>query len=151
MEIIAIDRHQGNLVFGLFDKYRIFYKADSDLDRAKSFIQARLDSQESVIFVALDEFRQPIGFTQLYPSFSSLRTVRNWILNDLYVEEAFRGKGVGEKLIQKAMEFGRSKGASSLELSTAVDNFNAQRLYERMGFIRQAPESEFYAYRIGLD
>lgn len=150
MEIVKIDPSQGHLVFGLFDKYRVFYKADSNLDLATSFVQQRLDNRESVIFVALNEAGEPVGFTQLYPSFSSLRTVRNWILNDLYVEETYRKQGVGEKLIRQAMDFGQSQGAKSIELSTAVDNFRAQRLYEHIGFIRQEPESDFYSYKIGL-
>jgi ribosomal protein S18 acetylase RimI-like enzyme len=151
MEIVKIDPHQGDLVFGLFDKYRMFYKAESNLDLAKSFIQERLDNKESVIFVALDKTGRPVGFTQLYPSFSSLRTVRNWILNDLYVEEGFRRQGIGEMLMRKAMAFGIAKGAKSIELSTGVNNVKAQKLYEHIGFIRQAPDSDFYSYAIDLD
>jgi len=61
MEIIRIDRTQGNMVFELFDKYRVFYKQQSDIELARNFIQTRLDNNESVIFVALaDDMKKPV-------------------------------------------------------------------------------------------
>jgi len=68
-----------HLVVNLFDNYRLFYKQTSDLALAKDFLTERLKNNESVIFVVLDN-EKPIGFTQLYPTYSSVRMVRNWIL-----------------------------------------------------------------------
>jgi len=153
MEIKRINSPEINLVIDLFDKYRIFYKQQSDIILANDFIRMRLDNNESVIFVALisdNDKLLPIGFTQLYPKFSSVRAVKNWILNDLYVEEEFRKKGIGEKLIKTAIDFSKENKAQFLELSTAIDNYTAQRLYEQIGFIKQMPDNEFYSYRISL-
>ncbi len=154
MQIIRINKTQGELVFELFDKYRVFYKQPSDAALAKKFISQRLDNNESVIFVALagDMGKQkPVGFTQLYPNYSSVRAVKNWTLNDLYVEAEFRKQGIGEKLIKSAMEFAKKGRAKFLELSTAVDNYTAQSLYEQMGFMKQQPDGNFYTYRINLE
>ncbi|MFT4018474.1 MAG: GNAT family N-acetyltransferase [Agriterribacter sp.] len=119
MRIIRIDKTQGHLVFELFDKYRVFYKQQSDIVVAKKFIQERLDNNESVIFVALDTtVNKPTGFTQLYPKYSSARVIKNWILNDLYVDKEYRQKGIGETLIKTAMDFARQNGAEFVELST---------------------------------
>lgn len=150
MEIIQIDRSQSALVFELFDQYRVFYKQESNIERAKAFIQARLDNNESVIFVALSSDKTPVGFTQLYPKYSSARTVKNWILNDLFVLKEYRKHGVGESLIKTAMNFGKKNHATFVELSTAVDNYVAQKLYEQVGFKKQGPDNEFYTYRIDL-
>lgn len=151
MEIIKIDSTQGNLVFDLFDKYRVFYKQQSDIELAKNFIQARLDNDESVVFVAMvDEKSKPVGFTQLYPKYSSAGAVKNWILNDLYVDKEYRKQGIGEKLIKTAMNFAKENNATFVELSTAVDNYTAQSLYEQIGFEKQNPETDFYTYRISL-
>ena len=149
MEIIRIDSTQGDLVFDLFDKYRIFYQQPSNIALAQTFIQARLDSNESVIFVALVN-STPVGFTQLYPRYSSLRAIKNWLLNDLYVDKDYRKQGIGEQLIKTAMNFAKENQATFVELSTAVDNYTAQSLYEHIGFERQKPETDFYTYRIGL-
>jgi len=153
MEIKRISPLESNLVIELFDKYRVFYKQLPDIILAKTFIQARLDNNESIIFVALvmDKDKTiPTGFTQLYPTYSSVRAVKNWILNDLYVDAAYRKQGIGEALIKTAMDFARKEKATYVELSTAIDNFTAQSVYEAIGFQRQMPDTGFYTYRIGL-
>lgn len=149
MTIIRIDKTQGSLVFELFDQYRVFYKKPSDITLAKTFIQERLDNNESVIFVAFDAGK-PVGFTQLYPKYSSLRTVKNWILNDLYVDKAYRKQGIGEALIRTAMDFAKQHNATFVELSTTVDNHTAQSLYEQIGFQKLIPDTAFFDYRIEL-
>jgi hypothetical protein len=89
MKIKRINLSEANLVIGLFDKYRVFYKKESDVGLAERFIKTRLANNESVIFVAL-EGDLSIGFTQLYPQYSSVSAVKNWLLNDLYVEPNYR-------------------------------------------------------------
>ena len=96
-----------HLVVNLFDSYRVFYKQTSDLSLAENYLNDRLKNNESVIFVVLDN-EKPIGFTQFYPTYSSVRTVRNWILNDLYVDANYRKKGIGKMLIDAAADFGKS-------------------------------------------
>lgn len=133
-------------VVPLFDAYRVFYKATSDIARARAFLQARLANNESVIFVAY-EHGAAVGFTQLYPKYSSARTEKNWILNDLYVQESVRKRGVGEELIRKALAFAKHDGAVSVHLSTQVDNIAAQRLYKKKGFQLQDPDTAFYDFK----
>ena len=129
----------------LFDLYRIFYQQKSDLSGAREFIKERLNNEESVVFIAFDE-NNPIGFVQLYPSFSSVSMKRTWVLNDLYVSESVRGKGFGEKLIKKAITFAKDTGAKGILLETNIENVTAQRLYERIGFTKET--NHFYFFSI---
>jgi len=122
------------------------------IDLAKKFIDARINNNESVIFVALNNNNnsKPVGFTQLYPNYSSVSAIKNWTLNDLYVDKDYRKQGVGEKLIKKAMEYAKNQHAKFVELSTAFDNYSAQSVYEKIGFKKQEPDTAFYTYRIDL-
>ena len=147
MTIKRINLSEAHLVINLFDKYRVFYKKDSDINLAERFIKTRLANNESVIFVALDG-EASIGFTQLYPKYSSVSAVKNWILNDLYVELNYRKQGIGEALIKTAMDFAKGDGATYVQLETAIDNYTAQSLYKAMGFQKQEPETEYLLYRI---
>lgn len=154
MNIKRITLTEKHLVVDLFNKYRVFYKQPSDIILADYFIKERLENNESIIFVAIEQENNqiiPIGFTQLYPKYSSARAVKNWILNDLYVEENYRRKGVGEKLIQTAMQFAKEKKSKFVQLETAVDNFTAQSLYESIGFVKQQPDLDFFVYRIEVN
>lgn len=151
MLIRRIDNREIQLVIELFDQYRVFYQQSSDIGLAKTFIEERLNNNESVIFVAFDiDSNIPIAFTQLYPKYSSVRAVKNWILNDLYVRPEDRKKGIGEELINKAMLFAKEDGAVFVQLETAIDNFIAQSLYERIGFVKQEADHEFFLYKINL-
>ncbi|WP_404407003.1 GNAT family N-acetyltransferase [Jeotgalibacillus malaysiensis] len=130
----------------LFDAYRQFYQQASDLTGAENYLNERLSTEESVIFYVRED-DQILGFTQLYPVFSSISMKRAWVLNDLYVNKSARKKGVGELLLQRVKEFGLETGAASISLSTAPDNVNAQRLYERNGYQR---DETFWHYDLSL-
>lgn len=130
----------------LFDAYREFYRQASDLPRARSFVRARLDREDSVILLALDQ-SDAVGFTQLYPSFSSVSMARIFILNDLFVSPEARGSGVGSALLAAAADFGRQAGACRLALTTETTNAVAQSVYERMGWVR---DTAFYTYELTL-
>lgn len=117
----------------LFDLYRVFYGKPSDPVVAREFIEARMTRGESVILLAqLDG--AAIGFTQLYPAFSSVSATHTWILNDLLVLPEARRNGVARALLSAAADFARADGALRLELETDHDNTTAQALYRAMGW-----------------
>lgn len=100
---------------------------------ARDFIAQRLHKQESVILLA-ERDGKAVAFTQLFPSFSSVRAGRSWILNDLYVHADARRNGIARTLLQHAADFARADGAIRLELETDPDNRSAQALYRHMGW-----------------
>ena len=134
------------VLVALFDRYREFYGRKSDVDAARKFLSARFNHGESVLFLAFDG-DQPVGFTQLYPSFSSVSLARVFVLNDLFVDVSGRRKGVALKLISAAAEFASAVGAVRLSLSTAVTNTSAQALYESTGWQR---DEAFFSYELSL-
>ena len=123
-----------NEVAVLFDQYRVFYGKQSDVDAAKRFLSERLVHQQSVILLARNEAGACVGFSQLYPTFSSVSMRKKFILNDLFVAPQARGASVGTALLDKAKLVAREYGALALTLSTAVDNATAQRLYKSNGW-----------------
>lgn len=131
----------------LFDGYRVFYGKPSDPSKARAFLQERLGNDESVIFLARDAEGNALGFTQLYPCFSSVSARRLWILNDLFVSPDARRRGVAKALLQRAREHGNETGVVRLTLQTAHDNAQAQALYESLGWVRQ---DGMYEYALEL-
>ncbi|MEJ2789950.1 MULTISPECIES: GNAT family N-acetyltransferase [unclassified Pseudoxanthomonas] len=123
-----------DVVARLFDQYRGFYGQPSDPALARDFIRERMERDESVILLAwVDD--AAVGFTQLYPAFSSVSASRVWILNDLLVLPEARRMGVARALLSSAAEFARADGALRLELETDHDNASAQALYRAMGWV----------------
>ena len=135
------------LIVPLYDAYRQFYGQPGDPDLARRFLLERFQHNESIIFLAMKEDGAAVGFTQLFPSFSSVSAARIFILNDLFVSPEARGKRVGALLLDAAARFGRGVGAIRLTLATKVTNQTAQALYEREGWKKQ---TDFYAYDLTL-
>jgi ribosomal protein S18 acetylase RimI-like enzyme len=123
----------------LFDAYRQFYSQPSDVQRARDYLQARMTAGESVVLLAQRD-GEVVGFTQLYPIFSSVRTARTWLLNDLFVAEGARRFGVARALLDAAAAFAREQGAAGLMLETMADNAPARALYRAAGWHEDATQ-----------
>lgn len=124
----------------LFNAYRMFYQQKSDGIGANAFITERLTKNESVIYLAYHN-QQPVGFVQLYPIFSSVSMQQTWLLNDLFVTDTSRKKGIGQALLSAAANFGKQRQAKWLLLQTGALNSTAQQLYEKNGWIK---ETDFF-------
>ena len=135
--------HDLELLTALFDAYRQFYQQAPDFPLAKSFIAARLNNQDSVIFVAENSEGNLIGFCQIYPSFCSVAAAKIGVLYDLFVAPNTRKTGAGRALMLAAHEYAAHNGMARLDLTTAKDNLKAQALYESLGWVR---DEVFYAY-----
>lgn len=134
----------------LFNQYRQFYEREDDKLGAEQFIKERLTQGDSVIYLAdwnQHENSVPAGFVQLYPTLSSLSMSKLWILNDLYVDAEYRGRGIGRKLLHQARMNAVQTGAKGLNLSTQHHNQAAQRLYESEGYVK---DDEFIAYYLDV-
>ena len=129
----------------LFDGYRQFYGQRSNLAAAREFMRERIERDESVIYAAYTSPREAAGFTQLYPSFSSVSLKPLWILNDLFVRSDIRRGGVGRALLERARRHAIETGAKGLVLSTAATNRPAQTLYESCGWKQ---DDEFLQYHL---
>ena len=126
----------------LFDSYRQFYGRAADLAAAQAFLRARFDRGESVVFLA-HAAGEPVGFTQLYPSFSSVSLARTFVLNDLFVLPGQRRNGIATQLLRAATDHARSLGAVRVTLNTDIENTSAQALYEARGWKR---DREYFVY-----
>ena len=132
-------------VVPLFGAYREFYGQEPDPERERTFLKSRVEAGECAIFLA-EADGEVLGFTLLYPLFTSISLGPIWVLNDLFVAPASRRRGVGRLLLEAAREFGADAGAHYLTLETAKDN-PAQRLYEAAGWKRDVA---FLHYELAL-
>jgi len=115
----------------LFDKYRQFYEQAPDYDGCRDYLQARLENDESVIFVAQDGSGKLVGFTQLYHTFCSVACAPIIQLYDLFVDPLARRQGIGRALMNQATAYAKNR--------------QAQALYESLGYERDV---RFYTYHL---
>ncbi|HEY9230252.1 MAG TPA: GNAT family N-acetyltransferase [Gemmatimonadaceae bacterium] len=114
------------------------------LDRA---VRAALATTDPVERIVAESDGEIVGSVMLFPpaaqayEFSEAH-VSAPELRLLAVADAWRGKGIGEALVNECVRRARESGASELGLHTSVSMAGAMRLYKRMGFVR-APERDF--------
>ena len=101
---------------------------------ATTILVARLDEDNHHIIgtLTLAVFRTPAGVIAY--------------IEDVVVDEAERGKGVGEALTRVAIELAAQKGAVKVDLTSAPWREAANRLYQRLGFVHW--DTNFYRYII---
>ena len=133
-----------NQISSLFDAYRVFYEKESDLEGAQSFLKDRLENNESVVYLAIDDANNAVGFIQLYPLFSSTRMARLWLLNDLFVDPNARRQGIAKQLLEKAKQHCRESEACGFFLETGVDNVEGNALYPAAGMTLNDDHNFYY-------
>jgi ribosomal protein S18 acetylase RimI-like enzyme len=126
----------------LFDRYRQFQGQAGDVPAARAFLRARFDHGESIVFLAHGGDRA-LGFAQLYPSFSSVSLARVFLLNDLFVDEAGRRRGIATRLLAAVEACARALDGKRVTLFVARPNTSAQALYESRGWTR---DEQFFVY-----
>jgi GNAT superfamily N-acetyltransferase len=130
----------------LFAGYQRFYEAEPDDERNLRFFARFVEPSEDGLVLGAWVGDELVGFACLYWTFSSTRAAEVALMNDLFVAEGTRGKGVGLALIDGAAEASRARGMAHLEWLTAFDNHRAQRLYART----EAKRSPWLGYEIDL-
>ena len=121
----------------LLDQHRVLQGKPSDEPAARAFLQARFDHGESVLFIAhlnTGQGAAPVGFAQLYPSFSSTALARVFVLNDLFVHAHGRRLGVASQLLAAAEQYAWALGAVRVTLNVARDNTAGHALYTAQGW-----------------
>jgi GNAT superfamily N-acetyltransferase len=134
-------------LLALIAAYQRFYEVEEiDEGRNRAFFRRFLAPSEDGLLLGAREAGELVGYACLYWHFSSLEAAESVLMNDLYVVETARGRGVGRGLIEASAEVARERGACQLEWSTAPDNRTAQLLYDSTG----AGRSEWIEYELRL-
>lgn len=142
MKIVRAGLGHLELLVPLVDVYRQFYQRPSDPEVVRNYMRERLENNQCVVFMAL-EGETPLGFTLLYHHWSTVALGHVWLLNDLFTAPEARRKGVAWALMEAARDFTQADGGKRMWLRTAVDNVQAQALYEKFGMMRDV---QFYRY-----
>jgi GNAT superfamily N-acetyltransferase len=118
---------------GLFDAYRDFFAGAHDAAESERFLAERLAREDSVVLLARSAARAE-GFIQLYPLWSSWYCRRIWFLSDLYVSESSRGRGLGRRLVERALAHARETNASSVMVELPHREPHLREFYRKLGF-----------------
>jgi ribosomal protein S18 acetylase RimI-like enzyme len=110
------------------------------LDREKwnrnviEYYESLLKQEDSMVFIAEIEHYKCVGHLIVGQTKGTITELSSGYIYDIFVEEEFRGKGVGKLLLEKAEDYCRKKGHSRISLSVSATNDSAIKLYSRTGY-----------------
>ncbi|TNH04164.1 GNAT family N-acetyltransferase [Testudinibacter sp. TR-2022] len=105
MRIFKAELWNLELILPLFEQYRCEQGMSENAERALSFLANRIHFSESILFIAVDDQQQAVGFVQLYPRLSSLRLQRYWQLTDIFASDNAQRQHIMQALLQKSRDF----------------------------------------------
>jgi ribosomal protein S18 acetylase RimI-like enzyme len=109
-------------------------------------LAAICESEASVLLIAVDREAEDLILGSLTLAWFRIPTgVRAWI-EDVVVDEAARGHGVGDLLNRAALDRARELGAKTVDLTSRPSREAANRLYQRIGFV--ARDTNVYRYSL---
>jgi GNAT superfamily N-acetyltransferase len=125
----------------LWQAYLGFYRHDLPEAVTDLTWQRFFDPDEPMHLLAAAEGRSWLGFVTVITHRSTWASRHYCYLEDLYVAEEARGRGVARALIEGVADLAREQGAERLYWMTDKTNHTAQALYNKI-----AKESDFMQY-----
>lgn len=129
LTIEPLSQHNIQSLQKLFAQYQEFYGSTPNSERNITFLQSFI-SGKSGQFLLAKRGEQYVGFVGMYFSYSSVKAMPILLLNDLFVAQKMRRKGVGVFLIQSALDYAKEKEFQHIRWFTQSSNTPAQKLYK---------------------
>jgi diamine N-acetyltransferase len=122
------------LIRELAEYERLQDKADPDVDRLSG--QLREDAQprcEALIAETVEAESEAVGFALFFSNYSTFLTRFGIYLEDLFVRPAFRGKGVGFRLLRRVARVAAARGCERIDWAVLDWNTSAIDFYRQIG------------------
>jgi len=98
----------------------------------KNFKKILKDKNSNFLIAEID--KRVVGFINFITRKTLLHSGLSGLIDELVVSQAYQNKGIGQYLIQKAIEECKKLGCCEIEVSTEYENKKAIRFYKKFGF-----------------
>lgn len=124
-----------DVLLDLIAAYHAFEQIPHDSTATAQAIAPLLDHTDAGRVWLVEEAGQTVGYVALCFGYSIEFGGRDAFVDEMYLREDARGRGLGKSALDKVADEARGLGVKALHLEVARDNTRAQRLYDRLGFV----------------
>ena len=146
MEITVkrFERHDISAVLGLLREFAEYEDLIQFLEVTEDRIEAAFFAEGSTVegLVARLE-KEIVGYAFFFPNFASFRGQRGFYLEDIYVTESCRGKGVGEAILRELARSAEERGYERIDFVVLDWNESAIGFYKKLGAVMDESERHF--------
>ena len=131
-------------IVGLIREFAEFEDLSSYCEVTEDRLMTALFGESAVVegLIAFEADR-PIGYALFFPNFSSFRGQRGFYLDDIYLNEKYRGHGIGRAMLKKVASLAAERGFERIDLLVLDWNTKAVDFYLSLGAVHNLEEKHF--------
>ena len=126
---------------------------DKDLESVNKILNSAFEEQKSefndnnITEIVAEVDNIVVGYLILTKVLNPIKGKYYYLIDYVCVDENYRGKGIGKKLLDYSEEYARNNNAIYLQLTCSTFRTSAHRLYKKCGYKKR----DSYLYRKGLE
>jgi GNAT superfamily N-acetyltransferase len=127
-------------------------RAFAEFENLLDYCEITAEKLEKVLFgpgsfveslVAFDDDGKLIAYSIFYPHFASFRGQTGYYLEDIFIDDSFRGQGLGEALLRTIANIASKRGFDRIDFQVLDWNTSAVNFYLKLGALRDDSERHF--------
>lgn len=132
------------IILSLIADFAAFENLSEYLTISEADLHAAMFGESAFVEGLICEFGgETAGFALFYPRFSSFRGQQGYHLEDIYIDSAFRGRGLGEALLREIARKGKARGFGRIDFQVLEWNFAAIEFYKSLGAVLDDEDKHF--------
>jgi GNAT superfamily N-acetyltransferase len=149
IRIVKLSVDEANVVFEEVLKLLVELGEEGDelgeLSHEKVLKEWQNSTDRFKVFAAKNPEEKIVGILTLAETFAIYANGNYGIINEMYTDPAYRSAGIGAMLVQSAIEYGRKKGWTRIDVTAPESERweRTRRFYEKQGFIFTGPKLKF--------
>jgi ribosomal protein S18 acetylase RimI-like enzyme len=135
MQVRVATSDDESQIIDMLREFMLFEKADLLTDSEfKDMFKTVIGQPDKILFLIAETEERTVGMTTMVFRYSTWQGKPVVTIDDVYVREESRHRGVAIALLSYAFEVAKGRGCARVDLITEIDNYPAQELYKKMGF-----------------
>lgn len=136
MQITFIDADGSNIetIVNFMRDYYAYDHIPYDREAARSSLERLVDDHSLGRAWMIRYGEEPAGYCVLTLSYSLEFRGRSAFIDELFIREEYRGRGIGNRALEFLKETAGALGVTALRLEVERKNVDARRLYRKAGF-----------------
>lgn len=131
------------LIYGFILKMARYEKLENEVDTSEEALHRAIFFEKQAEIILCEAEGKTVGFALFFHNFSTFKGQHGLYLEDIYVDQEFRGRGYGKALFLKLVAIAMERRCRRMEWTALNWNRPAIAFYESLGAVRMSEWSTF--------